>query len=69
MNNITFAMIKPHAVKNPYVLKQIRNIINENHFKIIESKQITLKNELAEHFYGEHKSKFFYNRLITFMAR
>lgn len=65
---LTLAIIKPHIIKNPFSLDGIRNHIISSKFKIIKSKRkyITLKE--AEHFYEEHKHKFFYNRLVTFMT-
>lgn len=66
---ITFAMIKPHAVKNPVALNQIMTIISENKFKIIQKSRIKFDENSASEFYAEHKGKFYYNRLVTFMTR
>lgn len=71
MNKIqlTFAIIKPHAVKNPFAMEQIRQQILDHQFQIVKNKKIQFTNQLAEKFYNEHKLKFFYNRLHTFMCR
>lgn len=73
MNNnilqLTFAILKPHITKNPIALKQIQNIILTSNFKIVKSKRKTIAMLEAEEFYAEHKNKFFYNRLVTFMIR
>ncbi|XP_076183808.1 nucleoside diphosphate kinase 6 isoform X2 [Ptiloglossa arizonensis] len=65
---LTLAIIKPHAVKSPFVLKKIRDLIIENNFKIIRSRRTIVTPQEAELFYAEHKNKFFYNRLLTFMC-
>lgn len=66
---LTFAIIKPHAVKNPFAMEQIRQHILDHKFQIVKNKQIQFNNQLAEQFYDEHKFKFFYQRLHTFMCR
>ena len=42
-------------------------IVNEN-FLIVRSKYLSLTRSRAEEFYAEHKGKFFYNRLVTYMS-
>lgn len=66
---ITFAMIKPHVVKHPVALKHIMNVISENNFRIIKKSRIKFDVKSAGNFYAEHRGKFYYNRLVTFMAR
>lgn len=66
---ITFAMIKPHAVANPIALENILRIINENNFKILRKSRIKFSLKDAESFYEEHRGKFYFNRLVTFMTR
>lgn len=65
---LTLAIIKPHAVKNPVALSFIRQVI-KNKFIVVKSKRVSLDKETACNFYKEHCGKFFYNRLVTFMAR
>ncbi|KAK4874356.1 hypothetical protein RN001_013716 [Aquatica leii] len=65
---LTLAIIKPHVINNPISLSAIRNVILTSNFKIVRSKRLTFTNEIAETFYKEHKEKFFYNRLVTFMT-
>lgn len=50
------------------ILQKIREIILDNDFKVVRTRRTTIKAEEAEDFYKEHKEKFFYNRLITFMC-
>ncbi|KAL0109480.1 hypothetical protein PUN28_014507 [Cardiocondyla obscurior] len=64
---LTLAILKPHVVKSPFVL-QIRDLIIDNNFKVVRSRRATLSRAEAELFYKEHESKFFYNRLLTFMC-
>lgn len=66
---LTFAIIKPHVVSNPVALQKLQDIIADHKFEIIRSKQLKLTEPIVNEFYGEHKGKFFYNRLITFMRR
>lgn len=65
---LTLAIIKPHVIKSPFVLQKIRNIIIDNNFKVVRSRRTIITQKEAELFYAEHKDKFFYNRLLTFMC-
>ena len=67
MNNTTFAIIKPDAVKNNYVGKIYDHILKEG-FSILAAKLIILSKKDAENFYLIHKEKPFYNELTTFMS-
>ena len=67
MNNRTFAIIKPDAVKNNYTGK-IYNHILEKKFKILGAKLIKMSKQQAEGFYGIHKDKPFYEELTNFMS-
>lgn len=66
---ITFALIKPHVVKNPIAFNNIMHIINENNFHIVRKTRIKFNKQKAEAFYEEHKGKFYFSRLVTFMQR
>ncbi|XP_014211007.1 nucleoside diphosphate kinase 6 [Copidosoma floridanum] len=65
---LTLAILKPHIIKSPIALQKIREIILVNEFKVVKTRRLTISNEEAEDFYREHKGKFFYNRLLTFMC-
>ncbi|KAL6260676.1 hypothetical protein P5V15_008196 [Pogonomyrmex californicus] len=65
---LTLAILKPHVVKSPFALQKIRDLIIDNNFKIVRSRRMTISREEAELFYKEHRNKFFYNRLLTFMC-
>lgn len=64
---LTLAMLKPHVVKSPFALQKIRDTIIDNNFKVVRSRRTIVTRQEAELFYAEHKGKFFYNRLLTFM--
>ncbi|XP_076301082.1 nucleoside diphosphate kinase 6 [Lasioglossum baleicum] len=65
---LTLAIIKPYVVKSPFVLQKIRDVIIDNNFKIVRSRRTIITLTDAQLFYEEHKGKFFYNRLVTFMC-
>ncbi|KAM0737148.1 Nucleoside diphosphate kinase 6 [Formica fusca] len=65
---LTLAILKPHVVKSPFALQKIRDLIIDNNFKVVRSRRATISREEAELFYKEHRDKFFYNRLVTFMS-
>ena len=67
MNNLTFAIIKPDAVKNGYTGKIIDRIINNN-FKILGLKLINMTKPQAEGFYDVHSDKPFFPELTEFMS-
>ncbi|XP_014361403.2 nucleoside diphosphate kinase 6 [Papilio machaon] len=64
---LTLAIIKPHAVKNPVAVSYIRNVIR-NRFVVVRTRRVILDANKAGDFYQEHEGKFFFNRLVTFMA-
>ena len=67
MNNRTFAIIKPDAVKNKYTGLIYDKILNAD-FKILSCKLIKMTKKQAEHFYLIHKDRPFYNELTDFMS-
>lgn len=67
MNNRTFAIIKPDAVRNNHDGKIIDHIL-KNHFKIISAKIIRMTKQQAEGFYAVHEGKPFYTELTEFMS-
>ena len=60
-------IIKPDAVKNNHIGSIISHIENEG-FTIHQMKHFTFNDELAGRFYGVHKDKTFYEKLIKFMT-
>ena len=67
MNNITFAIIKPDAVKNDYT-GLIYNRILKAGFKIVGAKLKKMTKDEANEFYSIHSDKPFYNELTDFMS-
>ena len=67
MNNKTFAIIKPDAVKNGHSGQIIDRVINSN-FKILGLKLIRMTKSQAEGFYEVHSEKPFYAELTEFMS-
>jgi len=67
LNNKTFAIIKPDAVKNGHSGKIIDRVINSN-FKILGLKLIRMTKPQAEGFYEIHSEKPFYAELTEFMS-
>ena len=67
MNNRTFAMIKPDAVRNGYMGKILDRII-EADFKILGAKLIRMTRAQAEGFYAIHRERPFFQELTTFMS-
>lgn len=67
MSNLTFAIIKPDAVKNNYV-GQIITMITEAGFKVKAMKMTRMSQESAKGFYEVHKERPFYGELVDFMC-
>ena len=67
MNKVTFAIIKPDAIKNNYTGK-IYNHILKSGFKVLSAKLIKMSKYQAQNFYLIHKEKPFYNELTDFMS-
>ena len=67
LNNKTFAIIKPDAVKNGHSGQIIDRVINSN-FKILGLKLIRMTKPQAEGFYEVHSEKPFYAELTEFMS-
>ena len=66
-NDITFAIIKPDAVKNNYTGLIIDHVLKSN-FKILGAKLIKMTLKQAEGFYEIHRERPFYNELTEFMS-
>ena len=67
MSNLTFAIIKPDAVKNGNTGK-IYDRINSTGFKILGAKLIRMTLAQAQGFYAIHEGKPFYEELTEFMS-
>ena len=67
MNDITFAIIKPDAVKNKYT-GQIYDRILKAGFTILAAKLKRMSKSEANEFYSIHSDKPFYDELTDFMS-
>ena len=67
MNNRTFTMIKPDAMKNGHAGAILDKIIKAG-FRIVALKQTKLTKEKAGEFYAVHKERPFYGELVEFMS-
>ena len=67
MSNLTFAIIKPDAVKNGNTGKIYDRIISAE-FKILGAKLMKMTLAQAQGFYAIHEGKPFYDELTNFMS-
>ncbi len=67
MGNLTFAIIKPDAVRNNNI-GQILSMITEAGFKIKAMKMTRMSLDSAKGFYEVHKERGFYQELVEFMS-
>ena len=67
MKNITFAIIKPDAIKNNFTGKIYNHILKED-FNILGAKLIRMSKKQAEGFYEIHRERPFFEELTTFMS-
>src|SRR3982074_2617547 len=67
MNNRTFTMVKPDAMKKGHAGAIIDRIIREG-FRVVALKMIKLSEEKAGEFYAIHKERPFYGELVSFMS-
>ena len=67
MNNRTFAIIKPDAVRNGNTGKIYDRILKED-FKILCAKLLRMTVGQAKGFYAVHKERPFFNELTEFMS-
>ncbi len=66
MKELTFAMIKPDAIKAKNAGKII-DMIEKNGFEILRLQKGQLSAEMADVFYGVHKDKPFFGELVQFV--
>lgn len=66
-SNLTFAIIKPDAVRAGHIGNIIQRI-TDNGFKIRALKLMHMTRPIAEGFYAVHRERPFFNDLVTFMT-
>ncbi|TFH38912.1 MAG: nucleoside-diphosphate kinase [Bacteroidia bacterium] len=67
LEDFTFAIIKPNAVRNNHI-GPILSRINEDGFRIVAMKMVRLTINQAKAFYSVHSERSFYNDLVDFMS-
>ncbi len=63
----TFGLLKPDLIKQHHF--DLNLFLQRNDLALEKSALMRLSKQQAEEFYGEHKGKFFYPRLVSFMTR
>jgi nucleoside-diphosphate kinase len=69
---VTLAIIKPDILISSNFnskVEKILSIAQQNGLQVIQTKRLTLSKNEAEKFYADHKGKFFFQRLVSFMTR
>jgi len=67
MQELTFAVIKPDAVKAGNI-GGIIDLIEKNGFEIVRMHKGVISRELAERFYAVHKERPFFGELVEFIS-
>ncbi|KAJ7329382.1 hypothetical protein JRQ81_015556 [Phrynocephalus forsythii] len=65
---LTLAVVKPDAMAHPLFLQAVHEIIVNNRFLIVMSKDLWWSRQESQRFYQEHSGRFFYQRLVEFMS-
>lgn len=65
---LTLAILKPSTLKRPLVVEAINKSLESQGLRIVRSRVETLPREIVDRFYEEHRGRFFYNRLGTYMS-
>ena len=63
----TFSILKPDATRRNLTGK-INSYLEAAHLQIVAQKRIRMTKEMAETFYSVHKSRPFFNDLVSFMT-
>ncbi|KAG0100415.1 Nucleoside diphosphate kinase 6 [Podila epicladia] len=65
---ITLALLKPDLSANSLKVGKVFAHIQKNEFNILAHKKLLWSKTDAEAFYGEHRGKFFFERLCGYMT-
>ncbi|KAG0366429.1 nucleoside diphosphate kinase [Gamsiella multidivaricata] len=68
LTQLTLALLKPDLTANSIKVKKVLAHIQQNDFNIVAHKQLLWSKSDAEAFYGEHRGKFFFERLCGYMT-
>ena len=65
---VTLALLKPDIAGNSRIVQNIEKFVLTKKFFIVKRKRLRWNKAKAEEFYSQHKDRFFYDRLISFMS-
>ncbi|CAK6435941.1 unnamed protein product, partial [Pipistrellus nathusii] len=65
---LTLALIKPDAVAHPLILEAVHQQILSSQLLIVRRRELVWRRDDCRRFYREHEGRFFYQRLVEFMA-
>jgi len=65
----TLGLLKPDVAVVPAAVDDVFTRIGKEGLVVARTRTVHWSLEDAEHFYAEHKGRFFYDRLVQFMSR
>lgn len=68
MRQATLGILKPGVVDRERAVREAQRIAREAHLRIVWWKKVLMTPDLAETLYAPHRGRFFYQRLVLFMA-
>ncbi|KAF9155436.1 Nucleoside diphosphate kinase 6 [Linnemannia schmuckeri] len=68
LTQLTLALLKPDLTANSIKVNKVFAHIQQNDFNIVAHKTLLWSKSDAEAFYGEHRGKFFFERLCGYMT-
>ncbi|ORZ15495.1 nucleoside diphosphate kinase [Lobosporangium transversale] len=68
LTQLTLALLKPDLAANSAHVGKVFAHIQQNEFKVLAHKHLLWSKSQAEAFYGEHRGKFFFERLCGYMT-
>lgn len=69
LTQLTLALLKPDLTANCLKVKEVFSHIQQNDFNIVAQRRLLWSKSEAEAFYGEHRGRFFFERLCGYMTR
>lgn len=69
IQQLTLALLKPDICANPLLPPKIIDTIKARNLNVLQQKPVLWSQADAEAFYGEHRGKFFFERLCGYMTR
>jgi nucleoside-diphosphate kinase len=69
LTQLTLALLKPDLTANSLKVREVFSHIQQNDFNIVAQRRLLWSKNEAEAFYGEHRGRFFFERLCGYMTR